>query len=416
MDKNETIRLMIDCLNAKFDKANISRLEQLTTADWNLIAKQSLKHSVAPLFYQRLKTAPESVYPPEHVIQKLQQIYLANASKNMRIYYDLSKLAEALQADGIPIIILKGAHLAEIVYGNIALRSMCDLDILVKRTDLSKAKNRLLEMGYAPIKPKGKRGANSIHHHLPAFVKQDKSPVEIHWSLVPPNFSCKVDIKGLWNRAQPITVAGVDVLGLSPEDLLLHLCLHASTDLFRNGIKFTHDISNILRHYQNDFKWELLQLRAHRWGVNHCVYLMLCAAKELGLTISDKQLDPLRPPSFDPHLIDYALEQVFSNKDDKVGAATRIVELRKAKSFANRLHFLLKKTFIPLEILKKRYALSSNRWTYFYYLVRLKDLALRYSRFLWRLSKHDKTHLDAVGQVNRKVALTEWLHGDQTSK
>jgi hypothetical protein len=58
---------------------------------------------------------------------------LYSALRNMRRCHELSKVLRILQNDGIPVIVLKGAALAEVVYGNIALRSMSDVDLLVKK-------------------------------------------------------------------------------------------------------------------------------------------------------------------------------------------------------------------------------------------------------------------------------------------
>ena len=51
---------------------------------------------------------------------------------------------------GIPVISLKGPWLAERLYGDAALRSCCDLDLLVHRSDIAVAEDLLTELGFLP--------------------------------------------------------------------------------------------------------------------------------------------------------------------------------------------------------------------------------------------------------------------------
>ncbi|MCP4365035.1 MAG: nucleotidyltransferase family protein [Planctomycetes bacterium] len=83
----------------------------------------------------------------------------------------------------MPVILLKGAHLAQVVYSNIALRPMGDIDILVKKNDLPKAKELLLELGYTPIKEVDIATACAYSQHISPMIKQNAPPVELHWTL-----------------------------------------------------------------------------------------------------------------------------------------------------------------------------------------------------------------------------------------
>ena len=76
--------------------------------------------------------------------------YLENAARNLRLYDNLCKVLKILRRDGIPVIVLKGAHLAELVYGNRALRFMGDLDLLVQKDDVMRVDALLIEMGCTP--------------------------------------------------------------------------------------------------------------------------------------------------------------------------------------------------------------------------------------------------------------------------
>ncbi|MEN8218321.1 MAG: nucleotidyltransferase family protein [Pseudomonadota bacterium] len=161
-----------------------NRTAELNATDWESIVQFAVIYSVAPLLYHRIK----SVNIPASFQHKLLKAYLISASRNTRLYSELSKIIKALQ--DTPVIVLKGAHLAQNVYGNIALRPMNDIDILVRKTDLLKAEKNMLEIGYSSPRQNEIQVACAKHHHLPPLIKQGRVPVDIHWTIGHPSSQC----------------------------------------------------------------------------------------------------------------------------------------------------------------------------------------------------------------------------------
>src|SRR4030095_1722650 len=91
-------------------------------------------------------------------------------------------------------------------------------------------------------------------------------PAELHWRLDPPGFPFRVDVEALWRRAVPTRVADVDVLGLAPEDLILHLCTHVCRHRFRSGLIALCDIAAVTAYYGDRIDWPRLEARAAAWG------------------------------------------------------------------------------------------------------------------------------------------------------
>jgi len=84
---------------------------------------------------------------------------------------------------------------------------------------------------------------------------------------------------------------GIEVLTLCPEDLLLHLCVHASfKHAFDNGIMPLFDISTSIEHYEGDLDWEQVLNRGKEWGVSKCVYLSLFLAKRFASASIPEQI------------------------------------------------------------------------------------------------------------------------------
>jgi len=84
-----------------------------------------------------------------------------------------------------PVIVLKGAYLAEAVYGDVALRPMCDTDLMVPRAELPRAQAVLLDMGGVQQQPAGNELLWREHHHPRPVVLRDLS-IELHWTITDP--------------------------------------------------------------------------------------------------------------------------------------------------------------------------------------------------------------------------------------
>ncbi len=83
-----------------------------------------------PLLYKNLILISPKKVPPA-VMTHLRNEFLLNSSRNMKLTRELLFIIDNFDAKGIPIMPFKGPVLAEQVYGDIALRSFVDLDLLV---------------------------------------------------------------------------------------------------------------------------------------------------------------------------------------------------------------------------------------------------------------------------------------------
>lgn len=108
--------------------------------DWNEVVDAAAYHNLSPLLFKRLKQGGTWTCVPADAWERLRLAYFASANRNRRLYLQLRPLLAGLRTAGIPVIVLKGAYLAEAVYGDIALRPMGDVDLLVPSADLPGAR------------------------------------------------------------------------------------------------------------------------------------------------------------------------------------------------------------------------------------------------------------------------------------
>jgi hypothetical protein len=278
---------------------------------------------------------------------------------------------------------------------------MVDTDILVKKKDLNKVKELLLQMGYHYMKKAhGIDWYKTKHLHLSFTHPKEIKNLEVHWTIIRPSLPLNIDIEGLWNRAKAKKINGTDILVLSPEDILLHLSLHTSYDIrFRSDLRPYCDITAIVNRYTNEINWNQLQLRAYEWRAEKCLYLTLRLSQDiLGLSLPDSILHSIKPQPFNEKLILEAQKRIFSPgiKNPAVAIISRPENFRSDMSLLKKISYTFHRIFInPKELAFQYSLLPSSKRVYFYYFVRFISLLYHkthlYAQFFLYLLTHKKT-------------------------
>ena len=432
---------LLSCLRAQTDEAGAIQTEQLSDPDWGEIIQLAARHGVTPLLYLNLKAAAPTPYVPVAVMHQLREAYLGNAVRNTRLYYQLARLLTALQKDNIAVIVLKGAHLAETVYGNVALRPMGDLDLMVRKSDLSRTAEKLVGMGYSFNAPADMKAYCEENHHLPAFLAPGGPAVEIHW-LIPlvispsgeelaglwrgewfeafeqqVNSPSDEELAGVWKRCRWATIAGVETLVLSPEDLLLHLCMETSHHHsgFVMGLSPFCDISATIRRYQNEIDWKQLQFRAQEWGAGKYVHLTLWLARDLlEAPVPGDVLEFLKPKDFDARWVAVAKEQVLSGRPMPLESRFingAILLLWSGRSLGDKLSVLLTRLFLPgTPIADKCGVPPHSKRVYLLRVLRLLRRLPAQALNAWRFISRGKEASVLLRMHKNRGRLMEWLH------
>lgn len=380
-------RVLLHCLQASIsgDRGDAIRDIISPALNWEAILASASHHDVAPLLYRSLTNTGKGHGIPQEVMDRLRTAYLDNLARNMYLYAELRRILETLYKNDVPVIFLKGAALAKTVYGDIGLRPMSDVDILVRREDLSKAVELLFHMGYGLCGNQETKGQdinikeliNTYNRHVPALSHpQGIQKLDIHWTI--PDSPC--NIAGLWERAKTIKIDKADVMVLSLEDLLLHLSLHTSVHhkFHDHGLKQLYDIAITIHRYFKEIDWEQLRLRAYEWRTGKYLHLTLRLSREiLGANVPERILSALKPKAFNEKLLMEAKRRIlFQNggKSDQKSSFEGIPHLDKFhpdNNLLKRASFIFKRIFIPPAELASLYSLpKSSRHIYFYYFLR----------------------------------------------
>jgi hypothetical protein len=419
MNRDQIDEWLLACLQSSPAPDGVGGVALPAEGDWQEILRQSDRHKVTPLLYHRLRTCHPDLAIPDGITGKLRQAHLDNSARNLRLYSHLGKVLRFLRQENISVIALKGAYLAEFVYAHQALRFMNDLDLLVHEDDLMKVDALLLEMGCTPTVYHRTVDGNCEFVYI--MPKRDVC-LEIHWRILPPQLPFPIDTDGQWGRSRPVTIAGVEAAAFCPEDLLLHLCLHAGcTHGFEPGLKLFIDIIEILRHHEADIDWSLVQRLTREWNVEKSVYLTLKLAMDLLRARLPKGfLDDLRPTDFDERFVVLARNQIFTRSPQTtkppLSMAPAVAQFWEASRFRDKVTLFWKGLFISRKSMARLYpAPSDSLRIYFYYVVRLRDLLRTYGRDVWRWLRRDQEMLDYAQEGRDLTTLKNWLSHPATS-
>ena len=280
MEPDALTAVLLACLHPEASDALSPRLAQLTPVDWEALLRLARYHGIAPLLRRRLQPLASAAKIPSGILQTLRNDYLAIAGRNSRLYDQLGVALQLFGHEGLPVIVLIGAHLAELVYGNIALRSMGDVDLLIRRTDLPRVEAVLLENGYRPD-PHNGPAMQTEHFHYVYSHAPSGLVLEMHWHILPPQDAALIDVEQLWKQATPAKIANVETLVLSPEALLLHLCLHLYHHRFDTGLRAYCDIAEVIGRYRDVLAWQELAESLQTNMARRVVYIALRLTQSL---------------------------------------------------------------------------------------------------------------------------------------
>lgn len=252
------IDLLIECARAKPDPAAL-RQAAARVADWSAVLDQAARHSLKPLLHWRLSRLCADAVPPD-VAARLQEAFHANAARNLVAAAELRRVLGWLEADSIPAIAFKGPTLAALAYENLALREFNDLDLLVRPCDRLRAVAVLIREG---CRDKGAAGAERLRGNAEIALKTPAGcEVDLHWTLSPPYF-LSFDTTRVWDRLQPVNVAGALLPTFGPDDLFASLALHGARHCWAS-LSWICDVANLVRVMPPDWDALLADRRTRR--------------------------------------------------------------------------------------------------------------------------------------------------------
>jgi hypothetical protein len=352
--------------------------------DWNYLLRSGIRSRTFPLLYAHLNAELASL-APEDVVEQFSNRAKKIHARNLILTNELCRVSRLLQKNGIEPIPYKGPALAAILYGNIGLRQFTDLDILVKFSDVLKARNILLDEGYQPaddiepMTPSQRRAFFHFHYTYDFHHKESGHRLEMHWGIVPRHFGIGLDYDQLWKRAVRTSFCNVSLLTLSPEDSLLILCVSGTKHLW-NQIGRICDVAETIRIYPK-LDWNLLLKNAEQLRIRRIVYLALYLSKHLfHASVPDVVWRKIEGDAVVAKLGKGLLQSLFTTEKDaffQEEARFQPLILNVREKIADKLLYLLRLASTP-SVEEWRVATLPGPLYFIYYLIRPVRLIIKY--------------------------------------
>lgn len=337
--------LLLCCARTTAPPHIVARLRMLAAGevDWEYLFQLARRHSIVALVYVQLERHASDLVPHDF-LNKLKQHYFASYARNTVLSAELCRLISSFSAADIEAISYKGPVLALFAYGNIALRRFVDLDVIVKKSDVLKAREILLNEGYTPSKALSLSQQElllGLQHNIQFSRDNRQLIVELHWEVAPHLFASTVNGERLWQDLITLDLNGTPVKTFSAEDLLFSLCVHGSRHLWER-LGWICDVAELIT--RQHLNWTELIKRAASADAER-IFL-------LGVHLAERLLDAPLPGDVkercvaDPRLsslADNVIEHLF-NGPTHVPATSREIfkyNIGVRKTLSARARYLL---------------------------------------------------------------------------
>jgi hypothetical protein len=219
---------------------------------------------------------------PAPVLDRLKEVCRANTIRCLFLTAELIRIFDLFHSRGIQAIAYKGPALAMQAYGDMTLRQFEDIDIIVRQSDLPKANEVMLGLGYRP------RFDWIVSSGVPSSIipgeynyrdEKRRIMVELHTELTLRHFPKVPDLEDFSNRLTFVKLNDREIPTFSVEDTLIVLSLHGTKD-FWERLSWIADISELIQRYPN-LDWSVTIDRAKVLRAERMLHVALLLATNL---------------------------------------------------------------------------------------------------------------------------------------
>lgn len=281
MTETEPLQTTALALICRPDTLNQQRLAGLSEGDWAQIINWGREHRFLPYLHYTLYKSGLLASLPTHAKETMSVAYRRSAMRALAVKADIIATHRALAESNIEHVFLKGAYLAEFSYPEPGLRPLRDIDVLVSKFNALEAYAALQAAGFTRDPQQQGKAETFVESskHLPRLLSPfGRTALELHVQLTESKLYTDtrrhLRSQSVMTRAQTRSLANHAIRFPTPEDLLLHLCIHAVYEhQFDNGPLILSDLHWLLVNQSID--WRQVWAEAADQGVTRGLALAL---------------------------------------------------------------------------------------------------------------------------------------------
>lgn len=387
-------RFLTKCLRQDEDArgADLVAWAHQQGVDWMGLIQLARKHGVLSSLFVALRPASGDL--PKDCREQMTRDYHAAIGRNVFVVSEFEKVIRLLRQEGIRTIPYKGPMLSLILFGQAAARESKDIDLVVRKEDLMRAKTLLERVGYqtdgAWTRDEERfllnsRKEASYDFKLPyPSGKGKRLKIELHWrlpltSVVPPDW--------YWNQLETQDVAGGELSHFVPEALLVILLTHGFRHYWES-LKWLADVDLLIRK-QSDFDWDRFLALSEQLGVRRVVLFGLFLSRELlGTPLPELIKERLAGEPLVQKLVPGAVENMTGQQRCPVGLMNNLLIRERMKDRIFYLRNIIDYLFVPEITDYQRLPLPRILWPLYWVIRPLKVLVcMRHKYGVHRLGR-----------------------------
>ncbi len=260
------------CLEANFllDIINCRQPAQSDKINFEKLIGIATSHELIALIFYRLQEYHQQL--PQADYSFLKSRYLGNISRNLKLWNEFLQISSAFEKNNIAMLPIKGIDMLARFYPAFDLRSMVDIDVLIREEQCAEAEKVLSALGYQK-KLFGLKEEYWRKQQCHITFHKNRIVVEVHWGL---DFrrGGRVILPGFWERIQKKEAGDYKVSLLSPEDAIFSFALHLRRYGNILSLKQVFDTARIIKE-SSGFDWEYVLKECQNSRAKATLYFIL---------------------------------------------------------------------------------------------------------------------------------------------
>ena len=241
--------------------------------DWAEVYELAVKHNIGGILYTAIRKLPEQECVPKDIQKDLQVHFYASVSRSKEQDMRMVQVMECLNQKKIFHVLMKGWVLKR-YYPIPELRTMGDVDFLIREEDRQRTHEALLQLGFLCTSDKG-------------FVwcyEKGNTILEVHSRIVSQKVGRGVDTEQYYLDAISHTekVRGEYTLCFIKEYHLVYLFVHAAKHFqyAGYGLRGQLDFALFIEKYGNELDWDYIWQELEKLGLSAFARATLTLCKE----------------------------------------------------------------------------------------------------------------------------------------
>lgn len=281
-------RLLYRCCRQQLATADLEELLACVSheLDWTMVFELARNHGVAPLVWRNLEIAAidANLSIPGAIGDKFKLSTYRNIKVKENGLEMLGGVLNCLQGLSVDVMALKGIALDLLVYDECWYTVAQDIDIILRPRGETVTPERRSAI-VACVEGRGIEYEFSEHHDFTL------------------NRALFIDFDQIWLDATAVSFSGCNLFLMSPEDMLLALCVNSCRKRYFR-LRSLCDIAETIRCY-SDLDWSIFVEKACKFRCNHIAYSALVVTQQtVGCSLPEGMLDGLGVGGLKQHVID----------------------------------------------------------------------------------------------------------------